>query len=85
MKIDPATSLPGWQADRLAVLLDALDGVTISDAERASLAWLSGFEELLAPVHSIGSAASSLALAPSPRCTARGDGPGHRWGPDLGE
>ncbi len=38
------TSLPHGQAARLAVLLDALDGVVISDAERASLAWLAGFE-----------------------------------------
>ena len=36
--------LPQWQADRLALLLDALDGVAITDAERRSLAWLSGFE-----------------------------------------
>jgi len=41
---DPTTSLPGWQADRLAVLLDARGGVAISDAERASLTWLCGFE-----------------------------------------
>ena len=34
---------PG-QASKLAVLLDSLDGVAISDAERASLAWLAGFE-----------------------------------------
>ena len=27
------------------MLLDALDGVVISDAERASLAWLAGFEK----------------------------------------
>ena len=33
------------QASKLAVLLDALDGVVISDAERASLAWLAGFEK----------------------------------------
>jgi hypothetical protein len=26
------------------VLLDALDGVALSDTERASLAWLAGFE-----------------------------------------
>jgi hypothetical protein len=26
------------------VLLDALDGVAIADTERASLAWLAGFE-----------------------------------------
>ena len=28
----------------LAVLLDALDGVPLSDGERASLTWLAGFE-----------------------------------------
>ena len=36
--------LPGWQATRLATLLDALGGIAISDAERASLAWVCGFE-----------------------------------------
>jgi hypothetical protein len=37
------TLLPG-QAARLAVLLDALDGLPTSDAERRSLVWLAGFE-----------------------------------------
>jgi hypothetical protein len=32
------------QANKLAVLLDSPDGVVISDGERASLAWLAGFE-----------------------------------------
>ena len=36
--------LPGWQATRLTTLLDALDGIPVSDAERASLGWLCGFE-----------------------------------------
>jgi len=36
--------LPAWQAARLEVLLDALDDVPISDAERRSLTWLCGFE-----------------------------------------
>ena len=40
----PAEPLPPWEAARLAVLLDALEGVAISDAERRSLAWLCGFE-----------------------------------------
>ncbi len=35
--------VPG-QAGKLAVLLDALDGVVISEAERAALTWLAGFE-----------------------------------------
>ena len=39
-----AEPLPPWEAARLAVLLDALDGVAISDVERRSLAWLCGFE-----------------------------------------
>lgn len=39
----PTTSTD-WQSDRLAVLLDALDGVVISDAERRSLTWLAGWE-----------------------------------------
>ena len=34
----PTTSLPPGQANKLAVLLDALDGVAFSDGERASLA-----------------------------------------------
>jgi len=38
------TTMPPWQAARLAVLLDALSGVPLSDAERASLTWLAGFE-----------------------------------------
>jgi len=41
---DPAEPLPPWEAARLEVLLDALDGVPISEAERRSLAWLCGFE-----------------------------------------
>jgi len=36
--------LPQWQADRLAVLLDALGGVSLGARERASLTWLAGFE-----------------------------------------
>ncbi|MGH4021644.1 MAG: hypothetical protein ACRDT0_20900 [Pseudonocardiaceae bacterium] len=42
---NPPPALPGWQADRLAVLLDALDGVVISDTERRTLTWLSGWEK----------------------------------------
>ena len=40
----PAETLAPWQAARLAALLDALDGVPISDAERRTLTWLCGFE-----------------------------------------
>jgi hypothetical protein len=36
----PTTSLPPGQAGKL----DALDGVPLSDGERASLTWLAGFE-----------------------------------------
>ena len=36
--------VPGWQADRLATLLDALGDVPLSDAERRTLTWLCGFE-----------------------------------------
>lgn len=32
------------QVNKLVVLLDALHGVAISDAERASLTWLAGCE-----------------------------------------
>jgi hypothetical protein len=42
-------SLSPGQANNLAVLLDALDGVVLSDTERASLAWLAGFE-----AHTVG-------------------------------
>jgi hypothetical protein len=41
---DGMTTLPPWQAAWLAVLLDALGSVPISDAERRSLVWLAGFE-----------------------------------------
>jgi hypothetical protein len=34
--------LPEWQQDNLAALLDALDGVPVTDAERATLEWLAG-------------------------------------------
>jgi hypothetical protein len=37
-------TLPPWQSARLTVLLDALDGLPTSDAERRSLVWLAGFE-----------------------------------------
>ena len=36
--------LPPWQATRLATLLDALGGIPVSDAERAALGWVCGFE-----------------------------------------
>ena len=41
----PTPALPSWQADRLPVLLDALDGVVISAAEQRTLEWLTGWEE----------------------------------------
>jgi hypothetical protein len=44
MSGNPISHLPHWQIARLAVLLDVLDGVMISDSERASLTWLAGFE-----------------------------------------
>jgi hypothetical protein len=37
MSDDPTPSLPGCQSARLAVLLDALDGMALFEAERASL------------------------------------------------
>ncbi|MGH3939590.1 MAG: hypothetical protein ACRDTG_13360 [Pseudonocardiaceae bacterium] len=40
----PTTSLPPGEGNKLAVLLDALDGVAISDGARVSLIWLVGFE-----------------------------------------
>ncbi|HEX2301419.1 MAG TPA: hypothetical protein VHH34_23455 [Pseudonocardiaceae bacterium] len=44
MSTAPAPALPDWQRDRLALLLDAVGDVPISDAERRTLAWLSGWE-----------------------------------------
>ncbi|MGH7511266.1 MAG: hypothetical protein ACREMZ_17715 [Gemmatimonadales bacterium] len=48
MSTDPITAefhYDGFSVpDRLAVLLDALDGVPITDHERRSLYWLSGWE-----------------------------------------
>ncbi|MCA1708334.1 MAG: hypothetical protein LC808_35690 [Actinobacteria bacterium] len=44
MSTVPTDPLPDWQSERLTLLLDALDGVPISDAERVSLTWLSGWE-----------------------------------------
>jgi hypothetical protein len=41
MSNDPTPSL---QSARLAMLLDALDDVTLSSSERVSLTWLAGFE-----------------------------------------
>lgn len=38
------TPLPDWQRERLALLLDTLDGVPSTNTERASLTWLSGWE-----------------------------------------
>ena len=44
---DPAAEpLPPGQATRLASLLAAVAGVPVSDAERRSLAWLAGFEDV---------------------------------------
>jgi hypothetical protein len=40
------------------VLLNALDGVAISDAERASLSWLAGFE-----VHTVENVAAVITRA----------------------
>jgi len=40
----PTNTLPDWQRDHLTLLLDALDGMPIPDAERTSLTWLSGWE-----------------------------------------
>jgi len=36
--------LPPWQAARLAVLLDAIGEVPITEGELASLTWITGFE-----------------------------------------
>lgn len=43
---DPLSRLPDWQRARLAILLDALDGVPLSYPEMASLAVLAR-EELV--------------------------------------
>ncbi len=46
------------QTSKLAVLLDALDGVALSDGERASLTWLAGFE-----THTVENIAEVIARA----------------------
>jgi len=61
-----AEGLPQWQAARLATLLDALDGVPVSEAERRSLAWLCGFEDhtvvhLAAVIHRARARSATLA------------------------
>lgn len=38
------TDLPDWQAARLAELLDAFDGIPVTDDERHILVWLAGWE-----------------------------------------
>jgi hypothetical protein len=43
---DPISRLPDWQRARLAMLLDALDGIPLSYPEKASLAVLAR-EELV--------------------------------------
>ncbi|MGH3719586.1 MAG: hypothetical protein ACRDRI_12270 [Pseudonocardiaceae bacterium] len=40
MSNDP---IPAWQRDRLALLLDRLGDVPVSDPERSFLTWLAGF------------------------------------------
>ena len=55
MSNDPISS---HQRARLAVLLDALDGVPLSDGERASLTWLAGFE-----VHTVENIAAVITRA----------------------
>ncbi len=60
------TTLPPWQAARLTVLLDALGGVPISDAEHRSLVWLAGFE-----AHTVENIAAVITRArqtPQPTC-----------------
>jgi hypothetical protein len=52
------TSLPAEQASKLAVLLAALDGVVISDAERTSLTWLAGCE-----THTVANVAAVITRA----------------------
>ena len=45
MSTDPTTpALPFHVPDQLAVLLDALDGLAISDRQRRTLAFMSGWE-----------------------------------------
>jgi hypothetical protein len=51
------TPLSAW----LAVLIDALDGMTISDAKRASLTWLAGFE-----AHTVENVATVMSRARQP-------------------
>jgi hypothetical protein len=64
----PTAALPPGQANNLAVLLDALDGVAISDGERASLAWLAGFG--VSTVENVATVLTPRPTADSPRWTA---------------
>ncbi|MGH3884165.1 MAG: hypothetical protein ACRDSG_17300 [Pseudonocardiaceae bacterium] len=57
------------EANHLAMMLDALDGVVISDAERASLAWLAGFEAHTVE-HITAMIARARAAAPPGGCSA---------------
>ncbi|MBV9163683.1 MAG: hypothetical protein JO281_19510 [Pseudonocardiales bacterium] len=52
------TPLPPGRANNLATLLDALDGVPLSDAERRTLIWLAGFER-----HTVGNVAALITRA----------------------
>ncbi|MFN2495506.1 MAG: hypothetical protein ABR608_06325 [Pseudonocardiaceae bacterium] len=80
MASEPA-SLPGWHAHRSAVLLDALGGVVISDAERVDLAWLVGFErdtvDHIAAV--IDRARRVRSLDRQVGCQPGASTPAHRW------
>ncbi len=51
-------NLPDWQSARLAVLLDALDGVPLTDGEHASLTWLAGWE-----THTVDNVAAVISRA----------------------
>ncbi|MGH4017437.1 MAG: hypothetical protein ACRDSL_26645 [Pseudonocardiaceae bacterium] len=62
MRTDPSTAefhYDGFSVpDQLAVLLDAVDGIPISDAERRTLAWLFGWEK-----HTVENLAALIARA----------------------
>jgi hypothetical protein len=90
------TSLPPGQAGKLAVLLDALASMPLSDGERASLTWLAGFKNVHrreyrggdhpCPAERTGTAVAFSAYSFTEVHRPGGGSPGHRRGlPSLGE
>ncbi|MBV9651727.1 MAG: hypothetical protein JO296_16545 [Pseudonocardiales bacterium] len=66
------------QAAQLAVLLDALDGIPLSDAERSTLRWLAGWKrDAVENIAAVIRRARTLATNPIP------PGPSASWGEQV--